>query len=164
MKAQELKQLIREEIRNTIKEQQLNEDLALVGNIALGVAGGLVGLWALIKGGGAVLSGLGDTAEALSIAMEKKAKAAAAIARKDGRLETIKPIIAKFENDAKLKDMYKALPEYSQSIAAKSQAQNAERAKQMQAIAKYIKSKLTPDEMQYFTDISAMLRTGDIKL
>jgi len=164
MKASEFKKLIREEVRNTINEQKLNEDLALAGDIALGIAGGLAGLWALFKGVPVVLGTLGSAAGAIADRMEKKAKEAAAIARKDGRLETIKPIIAKFENDAKLKDMYKALPEYSQSIAAKSQAQNAERAKQMQAIAKYIKSKLTPDEMQYFTDISAMLRTGDIKL
>lgn len=164
MKASEFKKLIREEVRNTINEQKLNEDLALAGDIALGIAGGLAGLWALFKGVPVVLGTLGSAAGAIADRMEKKAKEAAAIARKDGRLETIKPIIAKFENDAKLKDMYKALPEYSQSIAAKSQAQNAKRAKQMQAIAKYIKSKLTPDEMQYFTDISAMLRTGDIKL
>jgi hypothetical protein len=164
MKASEFRKLIREEVRNTVNEQKLNEDLALAGDIALGIAGGFAGLWALFKGVPAVLGTLGNAAGAIADRMEKKAKEAAAIARKDGRLETIKPIIAKFENDTKLKDMYKALPEYSQSIAAKSQAQNAERAKQMQAIAKYIKSKLTPDEMQYFTDISAMLRTGDIKL
>lgn len=28
---------------------------------------------------------------------------------------------------------------------------------------KHIKSKLTPEEMQYFTDISSMLRTGDVR-
>jgi hypothetical protein len=147
-----------------ISEQKLNEDMALVGDIALGVVGGLAGLWALFKGVPAVLGTLGVAAGAMADRMEKKAKEAAAIARKDGRLETIKPIVAKFENDTKLKDMYKALPEYSQSVTAKGKAQNAERTKQMLAIAKYIKSKLTPDEMQYFTDISAMLRTGDIKL
>lgn len=155
MKAQELRQLIREEIRNTIKEQQLNEDLALVGDIALGVAGGLVGLWALVKGGGAVLRGLGDTAEALSMAMEEKAKVAARKAKEEGRANTLKPIIAKFENDTMLKDMYKNLPPY------KAMKNNSERTKQLNAIAKYIKSKLNADEMTYFTDISAKLRGGE---
>jgi hypothetical protein len=27
----------------------------------------------------------------------------------------------------------------------------------------YIKDKLTPEEMAYFTEISSMLRTGDVK-
>lgn len=164
MKVSEFRKLIREEVRNTINEQKLNEDLALAGSIALGIAGGLAGLWALFKGVPAVLGKLGTAAVDIADKMEEKVREATAIAKRDGRLDTIKPIIAKFENDAKLKDMYKALPDYSQSIAAKGRAQNAERAKQMQAIAKYIKSKLTPDEMQYFTDISTMLRTGNIKL
>jgi len=88
--------------------------------------------------------------------MKDKAQKAAAKAKKEGRLDTIKPIIAKFENDEELKNMYQALP------AKNNFGDNRERNKQMTAIAKYIKSKLNDEEMKYFTDISAMLRTGDI--
>jgi hypothetical protein len=163
MKATEFKKLIREEVRNAVNEQRLNEDMALVGHIALGVAGGLVGLWALVKGGSMVVNVLGTAAADLADKMEAKAKKAAEQAERDGRLETIKPIVAKFQNDTKLKDMYQALPAYSNSTTDKGRQNNALRVKQLADIAKYIKSKLTPEEMEYFTDISAMLRTGDIK-
>ena len=164
MKNSELRQLIREEVRKTLKEQALNEDMALVGDIALGVVGGLAGLWAIFRGIPAVVGALGLVASDIANEMERKAKKAAAIAKRDGRLETIKPIIAKFENDTELKEMYKALPKFNVSSSQKGRIQNNERAKQMRVIAKYIETKLTPDEMQYFTDISSMLRTGDVKL
>jgi hypothetical protein len=163
MNSIKLKQIIREEVRSVVNKQRLNEDMALVGDIALGVVGGLAGLWAIVKGVPVVLGVLGMGAGELADRMEAKAKKATAIAKKQGRLETIKPIIAKFENDTKLKDMYKALPPYSTSTSAKGKESNILRTKQLQAIAKYVKSKLTNDEMQYFTDISSMLRTGDIK-
>ena len=161
MKAQEFRKLIREEIRNTINEQKLNEDLALAGDIALGIVGGLVGLYALVKGTGFVIGAMGSAAGALADRMETKAKAAVSKAKRDKRYESIKPIVAKFANDTKLKDMYQALPEYSNTT--KGQAQNKERTKQLQNIAKYIKSKLSPEEMNFFEDVSSMLRTGDIK-
>ena len=161
MKAQEFRKLIREEIRNTINEQKLNEDLALAGDIALGIVGGLVGLYALVKCTGFVRGEMGSAAGALADRMETKAKAAVSKAKRDKRYESIKPIVAKFANDTKLKDMYQALPEYSNST--KGQAQNKERTKQLQNIAKYIKSKLSPEEMNFFEDVSSMLRTGDIK-
>jgi hypothetical protein len=163
MNSKQLKQIIREEISNVVNEQRLNEDMALVGDIALGIVGGLAGLWALVKGGSVVVGALGAAAGELADRMEAKAKKATAIAKKEGRLETIKPIVAKFKNDSKLKDMYNALPAYSSSITAKAKKDNALRTKQLQTIAKYIKAKLTPEEMTYFEDISAMLRTGDIK-
>jgi hypothetical protein len=164
MKTSELRKLIREEVRNVVSEKQkLNEDMSLVGDIALGVAGGLAGLWALVRGTPVVLSALGSVAGEIASSIQDKAKKAAAKAKREGRLETIKPIVAKFANDTKLKDMYKALPEYSNSITSKAGMQNKERAKQMRVIAKYIETKLTPDEMQYFTDIASMLRTGDIR-
>jgi hypothetical protein len=163
MKAQEFRKLIREEVRKAVNEQRLNEDMALVGHIALGVAGGLVGLWAFLKGGSMVVNALGAAAADLADKMEAKAKKAAEQAKRDGRLETIKPIVAKFQNDTKLKDMYQALPVYSNSTTDKGRQNNALRVKQLANIAKYIKSKLSPEEMEYFNDISAMLRTGDIK-
>jgi len=163
MKKSEFRKLIREEVRKAVNEQRLNEDMALVGDIALGVVGGLAGLWALFNGVPAVLGTLGAAAGAIADKMEKKAKQAATIAAKEGRLETIKPILVKFQNDTKLKDMYKALSPYSDSVTADARQNNALRTKQLTDIAKYIKAKLTPEEMQYFTDISAMLRTGDIK-
>ena len=85
-------------------------------------------------------------------------------AKKEGRLDTIKPIIAKFEDDEELKNMYQNLTPKDNGFSAKTRENNALRAKQLQAIAKYIKSKLTPEEMKYFTDVSSMMRTGDIEV
>lgn len=161
MKLTQFRKLIREEVRRVVNEEQQLEES--VGEIALGVAGGLAGLWALVNGVPLVLSALGMVASNIAGSMLEKAKKAAAIAKREGRLETIKPIMAKFANDETLKNMYKALPEYSRSITSKGQIQNAERAKQMQAIAKYVKAKLSPEEMKFFEDISSMLRTGDLK-
>jgi hypothetical protein len=144
-------------------EQHLNEDMALVGDISLGVVGGLVGLWALALGAKVVINTLGVAAAQMLDKMEAKAKKAEAQAKRDGRLETIKPIIAKFQGDKQLEDMYQALPAYNPGTTAKAQQSNKLRTKQLQEVANYIKSKLTPEEMEYFTDISAMLRTGDIK-
>jgi hypothetical protein len=154
-----------QKLAGVITEAQYNEKKSLTENqveegavidTALGVAGGLVGLWALINGGAVVLGALGGTALSIADKMKDKAQKAAAKAKKEGRLDTIKPIIAKFENDEELKNMYQALP------AKNNSGDNRERNKQMTAIAKYIKSKLNDEEMKYFADISAMLRTGDI--
>jgi hypothetical protein len=154
-----------QKLAGVITEAQYNQKKSLIENqleegavidTALGVAGGLVGLWALINGGGVVLGALGGTALSIADKMKDKAQKAAAKAKKEGRLDTIKPIIAKFENDEELKNMYQALP------AKNNSGDNRERNKQMTAIAKYIKSKLNDEEMKYFADISAMLRTGDI--
>ena len=154
-----------QKLAGVITEAQYNEKKSLIENqveegavidTALGVAGGLVGLWALINGGAVVLGALGGTALSIADKMKDKAQKAAAKAKKEGRLDTIKPIIAKFENDEELKNMYQALP------AKNNFGDNRERNKQMTAIAKYIKSKLNDEEMKYFADISAMLRTGDI--
>jgi hypothetical protein len=164
MKASEFKKIIREEVRKETNQQRLNEDMALVGDIALGVAGGLAGLWALVKGVPLVVGALGSVAGDLADRMEAKAKEAAAKAKREGRLETIKPIVAKFQNDTKLADMYQALPPYDKTFGStQAQQSNKLRTKQLQDIAKYIKAKLTPEEMAYFEDVSAMLRTGDIK-
>jgi hypothetical protein len=105
----------------------------------------------------------GDAAEYLAAKAEKKAK----MALKNQRKETIAPIIAKFKNDKQLADMYQALTPYSAaaklgSSQAGLKAQQG-RVNQLTKIGKYIKSKLTPEEMAYFRDISAMLRDGDLK-
>ena len=64
-----------------------------------------------------------------------------------------------FKNDQKLADMYQALPPYD---VIRGRDFNGRR-KALTAIGNYIKSKLTPEEMTYFRDISAMLRDGDLK-
>jgi hypothetical protein len=146
--------------KKSLTEDQVEEGAVI--DTALGVAGGLVGLWALLKGGAVVAGVLGNTAINIVDRMADKAKAAAMKAKKEGRLDTIKPIIAKFENDEELKNMYQNLTPKDNGFSAKTRENNALRTKQLQAIAKYIKSKLNDEEMKYFTDISAMLRTGDI--
>lgn len=155
MKQSELQKIIREEIQKELNEQEVQESLALAGTIALGVAGGLVGLWALIKGGAVVGHILGASAEAIGDKMKQRAKQAIT----DRNKAIVSQIIKKFEGDTKLVGMYKALPAYSTSITQKANTTNKERTKQLKAIAEYIKTQLTPEEMKYFNDISATLRT-----
>jgi hypothetical protein len=132
----------------------------MVIDVAMGVAVGLMGLWAMVQSAPLVGRVFGDAAEYLANKSEKKAKAAL----KNQRKETIAPIIAKFKNDTQLADMYQELPEYdAMGSSQKTLKANNERKTQLTKIGKYIKSKLTPEEMAYFRDISAMLRDGDIK-
>lgn len=133
-------------------EEFVNEDIGTVVDVAMGVAVGLMGLWALVQGAPAVSRVLGDAAEAIANSAEAKAKQAA----KNQRKELIGEIIKKFEGDERLKQMYNDLPPYTDRAA------NA-RKRQLTTIGNYIKSKLTPEEMKYFTDISSMLRTGDVR-
>ena len=141
------------------QEAALNEDVGLIADIAIGVATGLVGLWALVKGSRAVGRFLGNTAEVLADKVEAKARQAA----KNQRKELVGEIVKKFDGDKELERMYQELPEYSPYAKTKAMiAQNKERTKQLKVIGNYIKGKLTPEEMAYFTEISSMLRTGDI--
>lgn len=139
--------------------ERVNEDLGVI-DIALGVATGIAGLWAVVQGLPLVGRALGSAAEALADQVEARAKQVA----KGKRKGLIEEIIKKFDGDTNLKQMYQDLPEYmekgGQNIVSRN---NTERRKQLTAIGNYIKTKLTPEEMQYFTDISSMLRTGDIK-
>lgn len=131
--------------------ESVNEDLGII-DIALGAAVGVAGLWALVQGLPVVGRVLGDAAEAIANGVEKKAKEAARGQRK----ELIGEIIKKFDGDERLKQMYNDLPPYTDKAASA-------RKRQLTTIGNYIKSKLTPEEMKYFTDISSMLRTGDVK-
>jgi len=156
MKVTELRKLIREEVSRVV-----NEDAALVGQIALGVAGGLAGLWAIVKGAKIAGIVLGSAAEQLGNKLEAKAKQAITKANK----QTVLQIIKKFESDTKLVNMYKALPAYTEyPKTQKAVAGNKDRTKQLKLIADYVKTKLTPEEMQYFTDISATLRNNNTNL
>ena len=142
------------------QEEMLNEDTSLIADIAVGVATGLVGLWAVVKGTNVVGRLLGSAAEVLADKIEAKAKEASRKQRK----EFVGEIIKKFEGDKELERMYKELPEYAPYASTKLMINNnKERTNQLRKIGNYIKSKLTPEELTYFTDISSMLRTGDIK-
>jgi hypothetical protein len=128
----------------------------------MGVAVGLMGLWALVQSAPLVGRVFGDAAEYLATKSEKKAK----MALKNQRKETIAPIIAKFKNDTQLADMYQALPDYVEFTGKNHNANLTAakaRKKGLMEIGNYIKAKLTPEEMKYFRDISAMLRDGDLK-
>jgi hypothetical protein len=131
--------------------ESLNEDAGLIADVAIGVAVGVAGLWALVKSASLVGRVFGDGAEHLANKFEKEAK----MALKNHRKELIGEIVKKFDGDTKLAQMYQDLPPYT------TKGRN-DRARQLTTIGNYIKSKLTPEEMKYFTDISSMLRTGDI--
>lgn len=140
-------------------ESAINEDLGVI-DIALGVAAGIAGLWAVVQGLPLVGRALGNAAEALADQVEAKAKSVA----KGKRKGLIEEIVKKFDSDTKLKQMYQDLPEYMErGDHNRIIRNNKERRKQLTAIGNYIKIKLTSEEMQYFTDISSMLRTGDVK-
>ena len=87
------------------------------------------------------------------MAGEKIAATAAAkqAAKRKADLEKIvMPIVKKFEDDTSLKAMYDELPAYEGGASQKAAKNNAKRGKQLQVIAKYIKSKLTAEEDLYF--------------
>jgi hypothetical protein len=138
---------------------EVNEDAGMVIDVAMGVAAGLMGLWALVQSAPLVGRLFGDSAEHLANKFEKQAK----MALKNHRKETIAPILAKFKNDTRLADMYQKLTPYTQGLNKNQILDNKDRKRQLITIGNYIKSKLTPEEMRYFTDVSAMLRDGDLR-
>jgi hypothetical protein len=149
--------LFEEFIDESFMHESVNEDLGTVIDVAAGVAVGLTGLWAIVKGVPAVGRALGNAAEYLADKAERKAKEAA----KRQRQELIGEIIKKFEGDKELERMYQELPEYSPYARTNIMiTRNKQRTKQLKTIGNYIKSKLTPEEMTYFTEESSMLRTG----
>lgn len=139
--------------KKRLKEEPIQEDMAMAGNIALGVVGGLAGLWAGVGVTKFLAAVAGSGLEALANKLESSAKRAARGRRK----EFIAGIVKKFDGDTQLQSMYAALPPYSPKT-------KNERNKQMRKIAEYIKSKLSSEEMDYFNDISSMLRTGDLAM
>ena len=87
-------------------ENPVNEvDMGFVGDVALGVVGGFAALYGITRGIPSVLGALGAAAAETAERMADKAKRAAMKAKKEGRLDTIKPIVAKFENDEEIKNM-----------------------------------------------------------
>jgi hypothetical protein len=140
-------------------EEFVNEDMGTVLDVAMGVAVGLMGIWALVQGAPAVSRVLGDAAEVIANKAEAKAKQAA----KGQRKELIAEIIKKFEGDTRLEKMYQELTPYTQGLTKNQILDNKDRTRQLTTIGNYIKAKLTPEEMKYFTDVSSMLRTGDVR-
>ena len=135
----------------SVNEESINE-IGVLG-VASGVALGLVGVIALSKGVGFAKRKFGDAMYNVADKMEKKVKKI----ESDNAKKAIMDIAKKFENDAKLQGMYQSLPAY------KDGGKNSERKKGMAEIAKYVKSKLSSDEMQYFYDLNTYLRTNKIK-
>lgn len=140
-----------EGVEESVNEESINE-IGVLG-VASGVALGLVGVIALSKGVGFAKRKFGDAMYNVADKMEKKVKKI----ESDNAKKAIMDIAKKFENDAKLQGMYQSLPAY------KDGGKNSERKKGMAEIAKYVKSKLSSDEMQYFYDLNTYLRTNKIK-
>jgi len=135
-----------------VKDEHTDEVNESATEIALGIVGGVAGLWAL-SGATQILSGITralgrSTVDAIESAVKKSAK--------KKKSEFISGITSKFDGDTELQNMYASLPPYSDKT-------KKERTKKLAEIAEYIKSKLSSDELEYFTDISSMLRTGDIR-
>ena len=139
---------------------QLNE-LGILGS-AIAIALGLTGAYALIKGSYWVKEKLGDASYDLLKKLDTQLKAKKAIEDKAQLMDTIKPMIDRLSEDAKLKQLYAELPEWGSSISKRQTKINAERAKQLRKIGEYIKSKLTEDEAKYFSAISQFFRKGTL--
>lgn len=139
---------------------QLNE-LGILGS-SIAIALGLTGAYALIKGSYWVKEKLGDASYDLLKKLDTQLKAKKAIEDKAQLMDTIKPMIDRLSEDAKLKQLYAELPEWGSSISKRQTNINAERAKQLRKIGEYIKSKLTEDEVKYFSAISQFFRKGTL--
>jgi hypothetical protein len=155
MTKQELKSLIRE----TISEAQNNNvnevDISDIGNaIVVGGLGGAAAFFGILAVGAGWKYANEFAAEVVwNISAKIKAeKAAAAAAAR--YTNVIHPIVEKFKDDMVLKQMYAELPTYDRN-------NYAERQKKLTTITKYIKSKLSGNELNYFTDVSKSLRDSN---
>lgn len=142
--------------------EDLDEGLAL--SIAGGIVLGVVGLTVLYNGAkvasALVGAGMVKAAEMAGAASAAK-RAQDKVAKTKEYVENVlKPLAKKFENDTQLKKMYADLTPYMSGSSQKKDKNNKKRTKEMNAIAKYIKLKLTPEELSYFADLSKYLRTG----
>ena len=131
--------------------------------IAAGVALGLVGAIALLKGAKVAKNIVGNLALAAGDRVAATQAAKRAAKRKSDLEQIVMPIVKKFEDDDQLKKMYDELIPYQGGVSIKANKSNKKRSKQLQDIAKYIKSKLTPEEELYFTNVSKYLRDGVVE-
>jgi hypothetical protein len=138
--------------------ESVNEGLAF--SIAGGIVLGVVGVMALVNGAKVAAGVAGQVIAKAGEAAEAKRAAKRAADRLKDKKAILDPIAKKFENDDKLKKMYSDLTPYMGTSNAKNRADAKVRTQQLGVIAKYIKSKLTPAENAYFTDLSKYLRTG----
>ena len=155
MTKQELKSLIRE----TISEAQNNNvnevDISDIGNAivvgGLGGASAFFGILAVGAGWNYANKFVAEFVVDISNKIRAERSAAAAAAR---YTNVIHPIVEKFKDDMVLKQMYAELPTYDPN-------NYAERQKKLTTITKYIKSKLSGNELNYFTDVSKPLRDSN---
>jgi len=89
-------------------------------------------------------------------------------ARKDAKLKaSAEAIAAKFNDDPELNGMMTKLQQFpymkplmaGKRETAKVAANNKERSKILREMAKYVKSKLTPEETEFFVEVNKMLKT-----
>ncbi len=142
-----------------VMKESVNESLAL--SIAGGIVLGVVGAIAAVKG----LKGVSNIGANILDAAALSIRDAKDMAE-DKKLfkEVIVPIAKRFENDKELEKMYQELNPFMAGYSKAATAKNKERTKGLNKIAKYIKSKLTKDELFYFSEVSAVLRTGEAKV
>jgi hypothetical protein len=143
------------------EEEEMEESVMATAALAtVGVVATLAAIKAMKKGGEAALRKMGEIGYKAAEAKERKELQKA----KKRYEDEINSVAAKFEGDTKLEKMYADLPKYMPGYSEKAKKQNAERKKQMNKIAKYIKSKLDDREMNAFADISAAVRSQHTKI
>jgi len=202
MKAQELKQLIREEIGKVLKEVAHTPDYLTIDQMLNGVTKAKMAFirWAKKEAASKGLSisfdvknpaAIADTIEQLTTngifkassveelestlepdvlaglmmfaaqidSHQANVNAAAKQAKRNDTQSMIKSVAERLVSDQQLKDKFKSVKPYSNSSSVKAYENNQLRTKQLNAIAKDIKSKLSKEEMPYFKEISQEIRT-----
>jgi hypothetical protein len=155
MTKQELKSLIRETISETQNNNVNEVDISDIGNAivvgGLGGASAFFGILAVGAGWNYANKFVAEFVVDISNKIRAEKAAAAAAAR---YTNVIHPIVEKFKDDVVLQQMYAELPKYDPK-------NYAERQKKLTKIAAYIKSKLSGNELQYFNDVSKVLRDSN---
>jgi len=94
------------------------------------------------------------------------------LARKDAKLKASAEAIAtKFNDDAELNGLMTKLQQFpymkplmaGKRESVKVAANNKERSKILRDMAKYVKSQLTPEEMEFFVEVNKMLKTKPLE-
>ena len=150
------------EAHDVVIDEAINEDLQW-WEVTKGIlAADAIKTGLAIAGGGILVAGLIFSHWFTSISQKMTG------ARKDAKLKaSAEAIAAKFNDDPELNGFMKKLQQFpymkplmaGKRETAKIAANNKERSKILREMAKYIKSKLTPEETEFFVEVNKMLKT-----
>jgi len=154
------------ESHNVVIDESINEDLQW-WEVTKGIlAADAIKTGMAIAGGGLAIAAVIFSQWFTGISQKMIA------ARKDAKLKASAGAIAtKFNDDPELNGFMTKLQQFpymkplmaGKRESAKVAANNKERSKILREMAKYIKSKLTPEEMEFFVEVNKMLKTKPLE-